>query len=60
MYLNRQPDSKLSNVKLGVAKDNVRIPDSVLRVYEKEQMLPMNFQILYYPNYDNPGLDRII
>lgn len=44
-------------IKLGVAKDNVKIPDSVLKVYEKEKKLPMNFLILYYPNYDNPGID---
>lgn len=35
LHLNRQPDSKHSNVKLGVAKDNVKIPESVLKVYDK-------------------------
>jgi hypothetical protein len=60
MYLNRQPDSTLHNIKLGVAKDNVIIPDTVLNLYQKEQMLPMNFQLLYYPSYDNPGLNYTI
>jgi hypothetical protein len=60
MHLNRQPDCSQEGVKLGLAKDSVRLPDSVLRVYHREQMLPMHFQLLYDPRFDNPGLDGVM
>lgn len=59
MCLNK-PNSKninaFKNIKLGVIKDDLEMPLSIQKVYEKDKTLPMNFQILYAKGFDNPGL----
>lgn len=56
MVLNRQMGMHRSDVRVGVVKDHIRIPDSIMKVYQTEGTFPMNFQMLYMKHFDNPGL----
>ena len=56
MALNRQMGMHRADVRVGVVKDHIRIPESIMRVYETEGTFPMNFQMLYMKHFDNPGL----
>lgn len=56
MVLSRQAGTKASHVRLGVAKDNVSIPDSIMQLYRNEGTFPINFLLLFFKDFDNPGL----
>lgn len=56
MVLSRQAGTKASHVRLGVAKDNVSIPDSIMQLYRNEGTFPINFLLLFVKDFDNPGL----
>lgn len=59
MCLNSQlMKFKHPHIKIGIIKDDISIPSSIMKVYEHEQTLPMNFQILYEKDFDNPGLNQ--
>ena len=60
MCLNKPQTKGATKVKMGVVKDDLEIPSSIMAVYQKEKTLPMNFQILYLKDFDNPGLTEIL
>ena len=60
LVLSKQTGGRKSDLRMGVIKDHIKIPDSIMKVYEKEGTFPINFQMLYLKQFDNPGLANIL